>query len=124
MVLAGSSPKACEICGAPWERIIEKTGHINKREPAHVPGNSSTKTDSTGWKPTTVVTNKWQPTCKCNNKGTGKCIVLDPFAGSGTTLWVAEHYGRDSIGIELNPEYCDLIEKRMSNFQQTIFQMM
>ncbi len=49
-------------------------------------------------------------------------IVLDPFAGSGTTLWVAEHFGRDSIGIELNPEYCRLIEKRMGRFQKTIFQ--
>ncbi len=37
-------------------------------------------------------------------------------------LWVAEHYGRDSIGIEINPEYCELIKKRMNKFQQTIFQ--
>ena len=64
----------------------------------------------------------WRPTCTCKNEGTGRCIVLDPFAGSGTTLWVAEHYGRDSIGIELSPEYCELIKKRMNNFQQTIFQ--
>lgn len=121
MVLAGASPQACEVCGAPWKRVQEKTGHINKREPAYVPNNSPTKTDSTGWKPTTRATNIWQPTCTCDNKGTGRCIVLDPFAGSGTTLWVAEHYARDSIGIELSPEYVKLIEKRMDNFQQTIF---
>jgi DNA modification methylase len=42
--------------------------------------------------------------------------------GSGTTLWVAERFGRDSIGIEINPKYCELVKKRMSNFQQTIFQ--
>ena len=48
--------------------------------------------------------------------------VLDPFAGSGTTLWVAEHFGRDSIGIEISPEYCELIRKRMSNRQTTIFE--
>lgn len=123
MVLAGASPQACEVCGAPWKRVQEKTGHINKRELAYVPNNSPTKTDSTGWKPTTRATNIWQPTCTCDNKGTGRCIVLDPFAGSGTTLWVAEHYGRDSIGIELSPEYVKLIEKRMDNFQQTIFGM-
>jgi len=40
-------------------------------------------------------------------------IVLDPFAGSGTTLWVAEQLGRQSTGIELNPEYCNLVYERM-----------
>jgi len=38
--------------------------------------------------------------------------VLDPFAGSGTTLMVARSLGRDSIGIEINTEYVKLIEKR------------
>ena len=40
-------------------------------------------------------------------------IVLDPFAGSGTTLLAAEHWGRDSIGIEINPEYADLARARL-----------
>ena len=47
--------------------------------------------------------------------------ILDPFAGSGTTLLAAENLNVDSVGIELNSEYVKLIEKRMSNFQQTIF---
>ena len=47
--------------------------------------------------------------------------VLDPFAGSGTTLWVSEQNGRDSIGIELNPEYIELINKRMDNMQMNLF---
>jgi DNA modification methylase len=34
-------------------------------------------------------------------------IVLDPFAGSGTTLAVAIQHGRQAIGIELNPKYAD-----------------
>jgi site-specific DNA-methyltransferase (adenine-specific) len=38
--------------------------------------------------------------------------VLDPFVGSGTTLEVAARYGRSGIGIEINPEYIKLIEKR------------
>jgi DNA modification methylase len=46
-------------------------------------------------------------------------IVLDPFAGSGTTLLVAQELGRYAIGIELNPEYLPQIEKRCQ--QLTIF---
>ena len=42
--------------------------------------------------------------------------ILDPFAGSGTTLEVAERMGRKSIGIELNPKYVtELIEPRLAN---------
>ena len=44
-------------------------------------------------------------------------VVLDPFAGSGTTLAVAERLGRHSIGIELNPQYVELIKKRMAKVQ-------
>lgn len=40
--------------------------------------------------------------------------VLDPFAGSGTTGCVAEHYGRKFIGIELKPEYCEMAERRIA----------
>ena len=49
-------------------------------------------------------------------------IVLDPFAGAGTTLLVSENLGRSGIGIELNPEYCNIIRKRMANRQTTIFE--
>jgi site-specific DNA-methyltransferase (cytosine-N4-specific) len=39
--------------------------------------------------------------------------VLDPFAGSGTVLAVATRLRRRSIGIELNPDYLPLIERRI-----------
>jgi len=42
-----------------------------------------------------------------------KDIVLDPFAGSGTALIVAKKYGRQYIGIELNPDYIEMAEKRL-----------
>lgn len=40
-------------------------------------------------------------------------IVLDPFMGSGTTGLVANKLGRRYIGIELNPEYKEMAEKRI-----------
>ena len=43
--------------------------------------------------------------------------VLDPFAGSGTTLKMAEETGRDSIGIEISSEYCNVIRERMNALQ-------
>jgi len=47
--------------------------------------------------------------------------VLDPFAGAGTTLYVAEQLGRNSIGIELNPDYCDIIRRRMAGLEMNLF---
>lgn len=43
-------------------------------------------------------------------------IVLDVFAGSGTTLEEALKLGRDGIGIELNPKSVELIRKRLGLF--------
>ena len=39
--------------------------------------------------------------------------VLDPFSGSGTTAKMAKHNGRQYIGIEVNPEYCEIAEERL-----------
>jgi site-specific DNA-methyltransferase (adenine-specific) len=50
-------------------------------------------------------------------------VVLDPFAGSGTTLIVASQMGRKSIGIEQSQTYCDLIVSRLGH-QQISFDML
>jgi DNA modification methylase len=42
-------------------------------------------------------------------------IVLDPFAGSGTTCVVAKKLGRDYIGIDIHPDYCEIARKRLEN---------
>jgi DNA modification methylase len=47
-------------------------------------------------------------------------VVLDPFFGSGTTGIVAERYGRDYIGIELNPEYVKIAERRLNGVQMRL----
>ena len=139
-ILAGSSPKACEVCGSPWERVVERGealdewrkscgadsdgGYQGRAQKDYVNAKAQ---DASATKARILAgmvekkTTGWQPTCPCPNEGKGKSIVLDPFAGSGTTLWVAEQHGRDGIGIELSPEYCDLIFKRMDKMQGTIF---
>jgi len=46
--------------------------------------------------------------------------VLDPFAGSGTTLAVAAELGRNAIGCELNPDYIELAEQRILDARQSV----
>lgn len=40
-------------------------------------------------------------------------VVLDPFAGSGTTLAVAKKLGRSYLGVELSEQYADAVRKRL-----------
>lgn len=47
-------------------------------------------------------------------------IVLDPFAGSGTTLEAAYKLGRKPIGIDIHKEYCDIMLKRMTSFSMPL----
>jgi DNA modification methylase len=44
-------------------------------------------------------------------------LVLDPFAGSGTTLMVANQLGRRAIGIELQPDYLPMIQRRIQSIK-------
>ncbi len=83
-VLAGSAPAACGICGAPWQR--------------------DTRTAADG---------EWRPGCAHNDKS-GRCLVLDPFCGSGTTGAVAHRLGRDFLGIELSAATARLARRRLS----------
>ena len=43
-------------------------------------------------------------------------VILDPFAGSGTSCVAAEILDRRWIGIELSPDYCEISRKRIQAF--------
>ena len=43
-------------------------------------------------------------------------LIIDPFAGSGTTLKVANDLGFNSIGYDVDKEYCDIITERLGLF--------
>lgn len=48
--------------------------------------------------------------------------VLDPFAGSGTTLFAARRLGRHAIGIEIQAAYYEMVKTQMDNYEPTLFQ--
>ncbi len=48
--------------------------------------------------------------------------VLDPFAGSGTTLEVAKNLRRNAVGIDVLPEYCDMARARLEDKQLSLLQ--
>ena len=50
------------------------------------------------------------------NSSKTRDTVLDPFAGSGTTLIACEKSGRQARLIELEPKYCDVICRRFQEF--------
>ena len=120
-ILAGTSPKACGICGAPWERIVKKDnpphdGMTKSKYPKGTNAKNLAILRQAARKRGEEFVNKsitlgWQPTCE-HNDDTGKCLVLDPFSGSGTTGVVAKRYRRKFIGIELNEKYVKMSYKR------------
>ena len=122
-IMAGTSPKACPHCGAAWERVMEKGDKIIPSGRKRTQPIEQRTTKDKGWNteagfsPETFYESKtigFRPTCDCqDNDGSGKCVVLDPFMGSGTTAVVAESLGRKSIGIDINPKYKDMSMRRL-----------
>ena len=47
--------------------------------------------------------------------------VLDPFCGTGTTMLAAMKCERESIGVELDPEYCRMAERRLRAESGSLF---
>lgn len=56
----------------------------------------------------------WQSGCSCDAGEPTPTTVLDVFAGAGTTLLIAAQMHHHAIGIELNPDYCEMAWKRIA----------
>lgn len=119
-ILAGTSARGvCPACGAPWKREISKRREDDpqRKTGRAATGNKDRRDAETKRKLLVVETVGWNPSCACAAGDPVPATVLDPFAGSGTTLAVALKHGRSAIGIELNPEYIDLINTRIGTTQ-------
>lgn len=55
----------------------------------------------------------WEQRCDCATDESTTGIVLDPFAGAGTTCLVAKRLGRRFVGIELNEDYVAMAQRRV-----------
>lgn len=122
-ILAGTSPQACPHCGAPWKRQVHTTPMVIDHGPKAGSYGSNTTDGISGHmvQAARVATTGWLASCRCaGNDGSGRCVVLDPFCGSGTTLRVASRHGRAGIGIDLHPDYLDLQEERTHGVQMTL----
>lgn len=131
-ILAGTSARGvCPACGAPWERIIELGEPLEEWKKAsgadangEYHGQNTKDYQRHKAQPASTVKERilkgmverktigWQPTCECEPAAPVPAIVLDPFAGSGTTGQVSLERGRKALLIELNPAYVELIRQR------------
>lgn len=125
-IKAGTSEKGvCSECGAPYVRQIEKQpSSMNIRvrdakagrlksdfrgtDAATEAEKDSYGTETSGHRKTLG----WQPTCSCEAEVI-PATVLDPSFGAGTTSLVSAKLGRNSIGIEISPEYLAIAKERI-----------
>lgn len=116
-ILAMCPSRVCTTCGEPARRIVDAQGTgQNLRKP----GSPDDDAKQRGAVSSTAVpdisgrvTVGWTD---CGHDTWRAGVVLDPFAGSGTTLAVAVGHGRDAIGIDLDERNADLARQRVGMF--------
>ncbi len=115
-ILAGCPSQICTKCGNGREKMIQVDYIIQESRPKKDEPKMHNGSKGAGFRyahATKNIRDKGYSDCGCGSLFQPG-VVLDPFAGSGTTLSVAKRLNRKSIGIELNPDYCKLAQERIS----------
>ena len=128
-MVKASTPEAgsCGECGAPWARMIgfvSRKPDTTQRTTSHYDTSERYGVGNTGNRGLDDLAKRMREGVGLGTLGHRRTcehdapavppIVLDPFAGSSTTLEVARKLGCHGIGIELNPEYCKLAVNRLA----------
>jgi hypothetical protein len=125
MIKASTSEKGCcPKCGAQWARVVELRGETARDKASQrgwsnkADGNGLSRQgfDYSGAHGDNIRSREtlgFSPSCECNVGDPIPCRVLDPFAGSATTLQVCEALGRDSWGVELMAKNIPICEERL-----------
>jgi hypothetical protein len=122
-VAAMCPDRVCVVCGAPSRRIVRVTDEYAQ---ALIDSNGGCGRGDLGDDPNVRPTGgTWIKPVResltlgwtdCGHDSWRRGVVLDPFAGSGTTLAVATGHGRDAIGIDIDPRNADLALERVGMF--------
>jgi len=123
-IKATAPPTVCVACGSPYERetehttvrerFAEKQRETNRKQVEEVNDGDLSFSNSHDAPQGPKIEHKgWRQTCDCDTDATEAGIVLDPFAGAGTTCLVAKRLGRRFIGVDLNPEYVAMAQQRV-----------
>lgn len=121
-VRAGTSEKGCcPECAAPFVRRMSPSSGGLRSWHDHADDLARGQTTGGGerifstWTPPQML--GWRQSCTCFEALGGAsqvpCVVLDPFAGSGTTGVVARRLGRRFVGLDLSPDYCRMAVRRI-----------
>jgi hypothetical protein len=122
--------KVCTVCGKPSERVVDAQSFADGvPSDGKTMGRSSrpesrTMDDVERTRATfsrTSTTLGWTD-CGCSTDGTHwrTGVVLDPFAGSGTTLEAAQIVGRHAIGFDIDDRNADLARQRCGMFLEVV----
>lgn len=125
-ILAGTSERGCcPACGAGWVRVVEKGTPVLNPDVWSAKGAGQYDNRIGGMRRTSLEegstlkhivpreTTGWRQGCTCPPAPAVPCVVLDPFAGSGTAVMVAKQLMRRGIGIDLSAAYFELAKARV-----------
>lgn len=104
-ILSGCPEAICSVCGKSREKVMKVTGQGKVPPIGGVKKAGGDNPTYSGNNTKLIKEFNGYTDCGCLNKTYTAGIVLDMFAGTGTSCFIAKSLGRDYIGIELNPDY-------------------